>query len=56
MSITLIFQAIMAVLNFPAAMSAFIKLLSKTPDEKKADIVTALQAQLQSFEDTGRPS
>lgn len=56
MSIAVIFQVILAALKFPEEMAAFIKLLSKTPDEKKQEITAAIEAQLASFEDTGRPS
>ena len=56
MSFALILQAIIAVLKFPDAMAAFIKLVSKTPDEKQAEITAAIEAQLKSFEETGRPS
>jgi len=56
MSIAVIFQVVLAALKFPAEMTAFIKLLSKTPDEKKAEITAALEKQLQDFLDTGRPS
>ncbi len=56
MSIALIFQAIIAVLKFPDAMSAFIKLVSKSDDQKRQEITAGVQKQLQDFEDTGRPS
>lgn len=55
-TVALILQAIVAVMKFPAAMASFIKLVSKTPAEKQADITAAIEAQLQSFEQTGRPS
>lgn len=56
MSFALIIQAIIAVMKFPDAMAAFIKLVSKTPAEKQAEITAAVQAQLDSFDRTGRPS
>ncbi len=56
MTFTLILQAIIAIFKFPDAMSAFIKLLSKTPEEKRQEITADIEAQLQAFEDTGRPS
>lgn len=55
-TLLLILQTISAVLKFPAEMSAFLKLIEKTPDEKKADITSAIEAQLQGFEQTGRPT
>jgi hypothetical protein len=56
-TLTLIFQAIIAVLNFPAAMAAFIKLVSKTPAEKQADIVAQVNAMIDASESSpdGRP-
>lgn len=56
MTIGGLFALLTAFFQFPAELTAFIKLLQKTPDEKKADITAAIEAQLQSFEDTGRPS
>lgn len=38
-TLTLILQALIAVLKFPAEMSKFIKLVSKSPEEKRAEIV-----------------
>ncbi len=51
-----ILAVITAFLKFPAELTAFIKLLQQTPDEKRAGITAAIEAQLQSFSDTGRPS
>ena len=57
MSIALIFQAIIAVLKFPDAMSAFIKLVSQTPAEKQADIVSQVNAMMTASQTSpdGRP-
>lgn len=55
MSIAAIFEIILAVLKFPSEMTAFVKLISKSPDEKRQAIMADIQAQLQGFEDTGRP-
>lgn len=57
MTLTLIFQAIVAVLNFPDAMAAFIKLISKTPAEKQADIVAQVNAMITASQTSpdGRP-
>ena len=57
MSLALIFQAIIAVLKFPDAMSAFIKLVSKTPAEKQAEIVAQVNALIGASESSpdGRP-
>lgn len=56
MSIAVIFQVILAALKFPSEMTAFIKLLQATPDEKRQEITNAIQKQLDDFENTGRPS
>ena len=56
MSLEVILAAIVAALKFPGEMTAFLKVLRETPDEKRADITAALQKQLDSFEETGRPS
>jgi len=56
MSLAVILQAVLAALQFPAEMTAFLKLLQKTPDEKKSEISAAIESQLQEFENTGRPS
>jgi hypothetical protein len=57
MSLALIFQAIVAVLKFPDAMAALIKLVSATPAEKQADIVTQVNAMLAASQTSpdGRP-
>lgn len=55
MSIVLILQAIMAVLKFPGEMAAFLRLIEKTPEEKRADIAKQIQAMEAEFEETGRP-
>lgn len=39
MSIALIFEVLMAAFKFPAELSAFIKLISKSPEEKRQAIM-----------------
>lgn len=56
MTIAGLFAVLTAFFQFPAQLAAFIKLLQATPDEQKADITAAIQAQLDSFQNTGRPS
>lgn len=56
MSFAVIFEVLLALLKFPAELSAFVKLISKSPAEKRQAIVADIEAQLQNFEDTGRPS
>ena len=57
MTIGGLLAVILAFLKFPAELTAFIKLLQKTPAEKQADIlkqVNAMVAMSQSSDD-GRP-
>lgn len=56
MSFAVILEIILGVLKFPGEVSAFIRLISKSPDAKRQEITAEIQKQLQSFEDTGRPS
>lgn len=56
MTIAGLFAVLAAFFQFPAELTAFVKLLQETPDEKKADIVVAIATQLQDFQNTGRPS
>lgn len=56
MSLALILEIISGVLKFPSEVTALIRLLSKSPDEKRQEIAASLQAQLQAFQDTGRPT
>lgn len=44
MSITLIFQAIIAALKFPTELSKFIKLVSASPEEKRIEINAQVDA------------
>lgn len=55
MSISLILQAILAVLKFPSEMSAFIRLISKSTEEKLAEIHKKNLADVEEMEKTGRP-
>lgn len=56
MSIGIILEIVLGVLKFPTEVSAFIRLISKTPDEKRQEITADIQKQLDAFENTGRPS
>lgn len=55
MSFALIIEVLMALLKFPKELSAFIKLISKTPEEKRVEILERIAAEEKHFEDTGRP-
>jgi hypothetical protein len=56
MSLAVILEIILGFLKFPSEVSAFIRLISKSPDQKRQEIVSDIQSQLKSFEETGRPS
>lgn len=52
---TLILQAIVAVLKFPEAMDNFIRLLSKTPEEKRQEILARIQKESDDLDRGSRP-
>lgn len=56
MSIALILQVLTALLRFPAELSAFIKLISKSPEEKRQEILKVIQAESDKLDQAGRPS
>lgn len=56
MTIGAILEIILGVLKFPGEVSALIRLLSKSPDEKRQEIMQSMQKQLDDFENTGHPS
>ena len=49
-------ELVRGILAFPAAASALIKQLSKTPEEKHDALVAEVEKQAESFRKTGRPS
>lgn len=51
-----ILQAIIAALQFPQELGAFIKLLQATPQEQHEALMVQIQSQAASFKATGRPS
>lgn len=55
MSISVILEVILALFKFPDAMASFAKLISKTPDQRRQEIVADIRGELDSFESTGRP-
>lgn len=56
MSIAAIFEILLAALKFPSEMTAFVKLLSKSDDQKRQEIAAAVEKQLEDFQNSGRPS
>lgn len=55
-SITLILQALIALLKFPREMGAFIKLMSDSPEEKRAKIEAQVNAWTKESSESERPS
>ena len=51
----LILQAIVAVLKFPAELSAFIRLISKSPEEKRQEILKTIEAESAAIDAGERP-
>ena len=56
MSLAVILEIIAGVLRFPQEVSALIRLLSKSTEEKRQEISDNIQKELKEFQDTGRPS
>ncbi len=52
----LILQVVMAALKFPAELSAFIKLISKSPEEKRQEILSRIMVESDKIDQEGRPS
>jgi hypothetical protein len=55
MSITLILEVLVALLKFPAELGALVKLLSKTPEEKRQEIVLQVDKWLADSAASDRP-
>ncbi len=55
MNVVLIFQVILAALQFPVQIMSFIKLLKDTPEEKHDQLLSAMQKEADKINDTGRP-
>lgn len=56
LGLTDILAIIKGVLQFPATILEFVKLLQKTPQEKHDDLLKKMREEAQKFEDTGRPT
>lgn len=55
MSIALVLQVLVALLKFPAELGAFIRLISKSPEEKRQEIMKRIEAESQAIDNGGRP-
>jgi len=51
-----IIDLIKGVLQFPAAILEFVKLLRKTPEEKHEDLLKKIAEESEKFSDIGRPT
>lgn len=51
-----IIELISGLLKFPQEILLLIKILSKTPVEKQADLMVAIQKEADNYAKTGRPS
>ena len=56
MTFAAILELIKGVLKFPDAVLKLIRVLQKTPAEKRDDILKKMDEEFQKFEDTGRPT
>lgn len=56
MSIALIIQVLLALFRFPTELSAFVRLISKSPEEKRQEILARIQAESDKIDQEGRPS
>jgi len=55
MSFSLIIGVLNALLRFPAELSAFIRLISKSPEEKRQEIMKRIENESKHIDETGRP-
>lgn len=56
MGLIQILDIIKGVLQFPATILEFIKILRKTPQENHEDLLKRIGEESKKFEDTGRPT
>jgi hypothetical protein len=56
LGLTDILVIIKTVLQFPATMLEFVKLVRKTPAEQHEDLLKRLSDEQKKFEETGRPT
>lgn len=55
MTLKAILEILAGVLAFPSQVLSLVRLLKGTPQAEHEKIMARLQAEAQSFEDTGRP-
>jgi hypothetical protein len=54
-SLAAILEILLAILKFPAELSAFVRLISKTPEEKRAAIILQVNALMDESASGERP-
>jgi hypothetical protein len=55
MSIGLILQVLLALLKFPKELSAFVRLLEKSPEQKRQEIQAQVSAWMKESAESERP-
>lgn len=55
MSLALILEVLVALLKFPKELSAFIRLISKSPEEKRQEILKTIEAESAAIDAGERP-
>lgn len=55
MTFAIFMEVLLALLKFPAELSAFVKLISKTPEEKRAAIMLQVNAWMNESASGERP-
>ncbi len=56
MSLALILQVVLAALRFPKELGDFVRLLKKSPEEKRQKIASQVSAWMQESAESDRPS
>lgn len=54
-SIALILEVLLALLKFPAELGSFVRLISKTPEEKRNEIMKQVDAWMSESQSSDRP-
>ena len=55
MSLAVILEIIVGILKFPGEVSAFIRLISKSPEEKRQEILKNIEIESRKLDREGRP-
>lgn len=55
-SLSVILEVLLALLKFPGELSAFVRLISKSPEEKRQEIMTQVNAWMDDSASKDRPT